>query len=478
LTFVQWLIVSIASIGFAFDTYELLVMPLIARPALASLLQVDPNTDSGNQAILNWTGYIMWGSAVCGGVFGLLGGYLTDWFGRRRVLTWSILLYAVSAVAAGLATSAPLLLIFRCTTFIGVCVEFVAAVAWLAELFPHPRQREAVLGYTQAFSSVGGLLVTGAYLLIVQFRADLPAIHGEQEAWRYTLISGVIPALPLLIIRPFLPESPAWQIKRAGTLRRPSILQIFQPMYLRTSLVSAAIFACGFGAAFGTIQMTPQIVPGLVSELPKLVILRKQYEEAKQQAPEAAATLALKERVGELNDKQQKVVGNVQLWQELGGLTGRLALAWLVLRIASRRRLLHLFLIPGLVLIPLIYFFPAAGKLPQYNLELLKVGIFITGFLTIAQFSFWGNYLPLVYPTNLRGTGESFAANVGGRMVGTAFNPLTTIVLAPLILSSVSGLTRSAGIAWAAGTVALLVYGLGTVLTFLLPEPKSEKLQE
>jgi hypothetical protein len=285
--------------------------------------------------------------------------------------------------------------------------------------------------------------------------------------------------LPLLIIRPFLPESPAWQIKRAeGTLRRPSILQIFQPMYLRTSLVSAAIFACGFGAAFGTIQMTPQIVPGLVSELPKLVILRKQYEEAKQQAPEAAATLALKERVGELNDKQQKVVGNVQLWQELGGLTGRLALAWLVLRIASRRRLLHLFLIPGLVLIPLIYFFPAAGKLPQYNLELLKVGIFITGFLTIAQFSFWGNYLPLVYPTNLRGTGESFAANVGGRMVGTAFNPLTTIVLAPLFLSSIAGLSRSAAIAWAAGTVALLVYGLGTVLTFLLPEPKSEKLQE
>ena len=36
--------------------------------------------------------------------------------------------------------------------------EFVAAVAWLAELFPNPRQREKVLGYTQAFSSIGGLL--------------------------------------------------------------------------------------------------------------------------------------------------------------------------------------------------------------------------------------------------------------------------------------------------------------------------------
>ena len=103
----------------------------------------------------------MWGSAICGGVFGLLGGYLTDWFGRRTVLTWSILLYAVSALASAFPTSPEMLLILRCTTFIGVCVEFVAAVAWLAELFPNPKQREAVLGYTQAFSSIGGLLVTG-----------------------------------------------------------------------------------------------------------------------------------------------------------------------------------------------------------------------------------------------------------------------------------------------------------------------------
>ena len=42
--------------------------------------------------------------------------------------------------------------------------------------------------------------------------------------------------------------------------------------------------------------------------------------------------------------------------------------------------------------------------------------------------SFWGNYLPRVYPTHLRGTGESFAANVGGRMIGT-FGALVTTSL-------------------------------------------------
>ena len=50
-TFTTWLIVVIAVIGFAFDTYELLVMPLITRPALAELLHVDRYTDSGTDEI-------------------------------------------------------------------------------------------------------------------------------------------------------------------------------------------------------------------------------------------------------------------------------------------------------------------------------------------------------------------------------------------------------------------------------------------
>ena len=46
--------------------------------------------------------------------------------------------------------------------------------------------------------------------------------------------------------------------------------------------------------------------------------------------------------------------------------------------------------------------------------------MFVAGFFTVAQFSFWGNYIPLVFPLHLRGTGESFAANIGGRVIGTA----------------------------------------------------------
>src|SRR5436190_9412418 len=200
------LIIFVAVLGFAFDTYELLMMPVIAGPAISDLLKV-PISDP---AVRQWVGYIFWGSAVTGGIFGLLGGYLTDRFGRKRVLVWSIMIYSLSPVAAAFSTSAPMLLFFRCTTFIGVCVEFVAAVAWLAELFPEPKLREKVLGWTQAFSSVGGVLVTSANFTAVKYAASFPAIHGGHSSWRYTLLSGLIPAIPLAIMLPQLPESPAW----------------------------------------------------------------------------------------------------------------------------------------------------------------------------------------------------------------------------------------------------------------------------
>ena len=98
LTPTQWLICVIAAIGFAFDIYVLLVLPLIVQPALMELAQLKPGTPAFNE----WVGWLFWIPAVAGGIFGLLGGYLTDLFGRRRVLTYSILLYAVSAAGFGL----------------------------------------------------------------------------------------------------------------------------------------------------------------------------------------------------------------------------------------------------------------------------------------------------------------------------------------------------------------------------------------
>jgi MFS family permease len=432
---VQWVICAMAALGFAFDTYSLLVLPLIVGPALMEIAQVKPGTPPFNY----WVGLLFYIPAVAGGVFGLLGGYLTDRLGRRRILVWSILLYAFSALASGYATSVTMLLVLRCTTFIGVSVEFVAAVAWLAELFPDPKQREAVLGYTQAFSSIGGLMISGAYYLSVTYAKSLPAVMGGHEAWRYTLISGIIPAIPLMIIRPFLPESPAWQEKKMkGTLKRPSFAELFRPEYRKTTLLTAFMFACSYGAAFGAIQHMPRIVPGLlqVSHLARAA--------------------------------QQQIVSQVQFLQEMGGLVGRFILAFLAVRILSRRRLLRVFQVPGLFLVPFVFFYPAVR-----DLGMVKVGIFVAGLLTVAQFSFWGNYLPRVYPTHLRGTGESFAANIGGRMIGTMAALLTTQLANVMV-----GSTAFTKLANSAAVVALLVYAAGFLSSFWLPEPKRDELPD
>jgi MFS family permease len=435
LTPLQWVIVIIAAIGFAFDSYELLMLPLIVRPALTELLRVPPTSPLIN----DWAGFIFYIPAVAGGIFGLLGGYLTDLFGRRTVLMWSILLYAFSAFAAGFATSVGWLLFWRCCTFVGVCVEFVAAVAWLSELFPNPKQREAIVGYTQTVGSIGGIMATAGYYLAVTYGHLLPAVHGGHEAWRYTLMSGIIPALPLIVVRPFLPESPVWlEKKKAGTLKRPSFGELFAPQFKTTTIVTTIMMAAAFAAAFGAIQQTPRIVPGLpeVRTLPRPAV--------------------------------EQTVSVVQSFQEFGGLTGRILLAYLAVRILSRRRLLRLFQVPGLLIVPFV--FAVAGT---DSLTLLKWGIFVYGITTIGQFSFWGNYLPRVFPTYLRGTGESFAANVGGRMVGTSAALLTT-----QLANVMPGASAPTKLAYASALVGTAAYVVGLVASLWLPEPKREELPD
>jgi MFS family permease len=450
LTAIQWLICAIAAIGFAFDIYEILMLPLIVRPALLELIGAAP----GSPEFQMWVGRLFYIPAFAGGIFGLLGGYMTDRFGRRRVLTYSILIYAIGAFLSGFVTSIEMLLLLRCVVFIGVCVEFVAAVAWLAELFPDPLRREKVLGYTQAFSSLGGLMVATANGWCVTHAASLPALSALGDAaiqnphapWRYTLMSGVIPAIPLILIRPFLPESPIWQKRKSeGTLRRPSIAELFTPAFRRTTIVTTIMFAMAYGAAFGAIQQIPQIVPGL-PEVREMT--------ASQPPPQARLI-------------EQRVASDVTKFQEIGGLAGRVALAALAVIVVSRRKLIRMFQIPGLILMPIVFAWAA-----RTDLQVLYPMMFLAGFFTVAQFSFWGNYLPRVYPVHLRGTGESFAANIGGRLIGTSFAWVT----ATLAITSNRAYAPTK-VALVAAAVGFSVYLVGLIASAWLPEPPAENVE-
>ena len=432
---VQWLVCVVAALGFAFDLYETLMMPLIARPALTVLGNFKPGSPDSNL----WVGLLFYLPLASGGVFGLLGGYLTDRLGRRRVLMWSILLYAFSACAASFALTLPQLLFFRCATIIGVCVEYVAGVAWVAELFSNPKQRESALGYTQAAFGFGGLMATGAYYVAVTYAEHFPAIRMGHEAWRYALLSGLIPAIPLVLVRPFLPESPLWQEKKnKGTLKQPSIAELFRPSLRRTTLVTTLLVACSYALASGVILQTPRMVPGL----PELHGVAPRFLE--------------------------QTVSQVQLFQEFGTIAGRVLFAFLVVRIASQRRLLRIFLIPGLIVFSWVYFFAATR-----SLVLLMCGIFLAGLLLNGPFSLWGNYLPRVYPTHLRGTGEGFAINIGARVIGASSVFLTT-----QLANIMPGPNAATHLAYSAGSVAVLAYTMSLIGGLWLREPEGGQLPD
>jgi hypothetical protein len=129
------------------------------------------------------------------------------------------------------------------------------------------------------------------------------------------------------------------------------------------------------------------------------------------------------------------------------------------------------FQIPALIFVPLLFWWISRSLGTGGTLDWIKAGIFVAGFFTVAQFSFWGNYIPLVFPLHLRGTGESFAANIGGRVLGTAAAWLT------LTLSE-SSPPNPAKIAIVGAMVAGGYALIGAIVTRWLPEPKRQDLPE
>jgi hypothetical protein len=95
--------------------------------------------------------------------------------------------------------------------------------------------------------------------------------------------------------------------------------------------------------------------------------------------------------------------------------------------------------------------------------------IFFCGLLTVAQFSFLSELLPRVYPLHLRGTGGSFATNLGGRMIGTMAATLNTEVVSRLFTGS-----TPMQVAQAAGVIGGGAYLIALIASFLLPAPKDE----
>src|ERR1019366_2604426 len=194
----------------------------------------------------------------------------------------------------------------------------------------------------------------------------------DNIAWRFTLLTGLIPGAAILILMPFVPESSVWKRKKQdGTLRRPSFLELLSPQLRLTTITTTILSACGSAAAFGAIQLTPLVIvgglPDMVAMTPEPVRMAEAKEAKLRKTEEGtlehkaaqkqlgAARKAFEPELKAAAQALKERRGDIQRWQEIGGLVGRILLAVLLLFVPSRW-LIRLFLIPGVILLPLPYF--------------------------------------------------------------------------------------------------------------------------
>lgn len=187
-----WLI-SLA--GWMFDFYDLVLFSFLLVP-IGHELALTP----GQEATL--LGVALGGSGIGGIVFG----YLSDRFGRRQVMTWTILLYSVGTGLTGFATGFWSVLGFRLLTGLGVGGEWAVGHALLAESAP-PHMRGRASALLQAGEPIGvGLAAIMGFLVA-------PVI-----GWRAVFFVSAASGLVAFVVRTHLPESHLWESQREERL--------------------------------------------------------------------------------------------------------------------------------------------------------------------------------------------------------------------------------------------------------------------
>ena len=196
----SWKALAGSAVGYAMDGFDLLILGF-----MLSAISADLNLTPGQAgSLVTWT--------LIGAVFGgIVFGMLSDKYGRIRVLTWTIVLFAVFTGLCAFAQGYWDLLVYRTIAGIGLGGEFGIGMALAAEAWP-ARHRARVSSYVALGWQAG---VLGAALLTPLL---LPMI-----GWRGMFLIGVIPAIVAWVIRNKLHE-PEVFVARAKE-DKPSAMQ-------------------------------------------------------------------------------------------------------------------------------------------------------------------------------------------------------------------------------------------------------------
>jgi len=188
----------IASVlGYAMDGFDLLILGFML-PVIAADLHLS-STQAGS--LVTWTLI----GAVAGG---LIFGVLSDYFGRVRMLTWTILIFAVFTGLCALAQGYADLLVYRTIAGIGLGGEFGIGMTLVAEAWP-AAQRARVSSYVGLGWQLG---VLAAALLTPLL---LPVI-----GWRGMFALGLLPAVVSFFVRRRVEEPALFTERMARGMRK------------------------------------------------------------------------------------------------------------------------------------------------------------------------------------------------------------------------------------------------------------------
>ncbi len=389
-----------------FDGVEQGVFPLVARPALQDLLGVKADALIGP-----WMGYItalFLLGAACGG---LCFGWVGDRFGRVRAMVLSILAYSLFTGFCYFVQTPWQLGLFRFLAAVGMGGEWSLGVALVMECWPE-RRRPLLAGFIGAAANVGFGLIG---ILGMMF-------HVTRESWRWVMLAGATPALLCLFIVRYVPESEKWKQSVKQNLSHP-FKEIFSRELRSNTLLGLLFASVALIGTWGSVQWLPAWADQLTE------------------------------------GKVQNAKGLVQLLVAFGAVLGCLLGPWIGSR--TGRRPAYFFLcVASLIACACLFRFPE-----HYGPAFLLL-VFTVGTTTGAFYGWFPLYLPELFPTRVRATGQGLCYNAGR-------------VLAAVGAIQMGYLLSHYGGSYAkAGATITLIYILGMIAIWFAPETKGKPLPE
>jgi MFS family permease len=447
----QWLVLLLASLGWVFDVFEGQIFVVIMNEAVPAVLPGGtPPSD-----VYYYINVILGGFLLGGALGGVLFGMLSDRVGRKRAMTYTILMYSLFTCLSAFAEAWWQLGGFRFLVALGVGGEWAVASTLVAEVFPS-RARAWSQSIFHASSVLGTYLAVAAGVLLVAYPLWALPLPGTSRTWqipgwRLGLLVGALPALLIIWIRTSLREPERWVRARAdaaaGSAPRPgNIADLFAGPLLRRTLVGVGLAAVGLATFWGT-------------HIYGKDVMLQAYKDSYLATLPAEATPEMREEVLAANApaiKRGEMLGMFLV--TTGGGLGLLSFGPISERLGRRGAFL-LFVLGGLAT-SLILFQLLSGWLALCSF------LPVFGFLTLGMHAGYAVYFPELYPTRLRGTGGGFCFNVG------------RLLAAPILV--IKGLLQSElGLSLRdAASLLSLLFLFGSLLLLFAPETKGQDLPE